>query len=52
MESVKGKNVLLIGATGGIGIKTARLLAGSGANLFVAARNKEKLQSLRRFWQP
>ena len=46
MESVKGKNVLLIGATGGIGIKTARLLAGSGANLFIAARNKEKLQSL------
>lgn len=46
MESVKGKNVLLIGATGGIGIKIARLLAGSGANLFIAARNKEKLQSL------
>ena len=46
MESVKGKNVLLIGATGGIGIKTTRLLAGSGANLFIAARNKEKLQSL------
>ncbi len=46
MESLKGKNVLIIGATGGIGSKTARLLAGSGANLFIAARNKEKLQSL------
>ncbi len=46
MESLKGKNVLIIGATGGIGSKTARLLAGSGANLFLAARNKEKLQSL------
>ena len=46
MESLKGKNVLIIGATGGIGSKTARLLAGSGANLFLAARNKEKLESL------
>lgn len=46
MESVKGKNILIIGATGGIGSKTAKLLAGSGANLFLAARNKEKLQSL------
>ncbi len=46
MESVKDKNILIIGATGGIGSKTAKLLAGSGANLFLAARNKEKLQSL------
>ncbi len=46
METLKGKNVLIIGATGGIGSKTAKLLAGSGANLFLAARNKEKLQSL------
>ena len=46
MESVKDKNILIIGATGGIGSKTARLLAGSGANLFLAARNKEKLLSL------
>ncbi len=46
MESLKGKNVLIIGATGGIGSKTAKLLAGSGANLFLSSRNKEKLQSL------
>ena len=46
MESLKGKNILIIGATGGIGSRTARLLAGSGANLFLAARNKEKLLSL------
>ena len=46
MESVKDKNILIIGATGGIGSKTARLLAGSGANLFLAARNNEKLFSL------
>ena len=46
METVKNKNILIIGATGGIGNKTARLLASSGANLFMAARNKEKLETL------
>ncbi len=46
MESVKGKNVLITGATGGIGSKTARLLSSSGANLFIAARNREKLTAL------
>ncbi len=43
MESVKGKNILVVGATGGIGSKTAKLLAGSGANIFLASRNAEKL---------
>jgi short-subunit dehydrogenase len=46
METIKGKNVLLIGATGGIGSKTAKLLAQSGANLFLTGRNQEKLQAL------
>jgi short-subunit dehydrogenase len=44
MESVKGKNILILGATGGIGEKTAALLAGSGARLFLSGRNTEKLQ--------
>ena len=43
METLKGKNVLLIGATGGIGSKTAKLLAGSGASLFLTGRNEAKL---------
>ena len=43
MQSLKGKNILLVGATGSIGSKTAKLLAGSGANLFLAGRNKDKL---------
>ncbi|MBK8139687.1 MAG: SDR family oxidoreductase [Chitinophagaceae bacterium] len=43
MESIKGKNILVVGATGGIGSKTAKLLAGSGANIFLAGRNAEKL---------
>jgi short-subunit dehydrogenase len=46
MESLKDKNVLLIGATGGIGSKAAKLLAGSGANLFITGRNTEKLQEV------
>jgi short-subunit dehydrogenase len=46
MESVKNKNVLIVGATGGIGSRVAKLLAGSGANLFLAGRNIEKLAAL------
>jgi NADP-dependent 3-hydroxy acid dehydrogenase YdfG len=43
MESLKGKNVLVTGATGGIGMQTAKLLAGSGAVVFLSGRNKERL---------
>ncbi len=46
METLKGKNVLLIGATGGIGSKTAGLLAGSGASLFLTGRNESKLKQV------
>jgi short-subunit dehydrogenase len=46
MESIKNKNILVIGATGGIGGKTVQLLSASGANLFLAARNAEKLQEI------
>jgi len=46
METIKGKNILLIGATGGIGSRTAKLLAQSGANLFLTGRNEEKLKAL------
>lgn len=46
MEKLTQKNVLIAGATGGIGEATARLLAGSGANLFLAGRNSEKLTAL------
>lgn len=46
MESVKGKNILLVGTTGSIGSRTAKLLASSGANLFLAGRNPEKLAAV------
>ena len=46
MENLKGKNVLLIGASGGIGAAAAKLIADSGANLFLAAGNIEKLKTV------
>jgi short-subunit dehydrogenase len=46
MEKLTQKNVLVAGATGGIGEATARLLAASGANLFLAGRNPEKLKAV------
>ncbi len=46
MEQIKGKHVLVAGATGGIGMQLVKLLAGSGANLFVTGRNREKLTAL------
>ncbi len=46
METLNGKNILVVGATGGIGSKLAKLLAGSGAKLFLAGRNPEKLEEV------
>ncbi len=46
METLIGKNILVVGATGGIGSSTAKLLAGSGASLFLAGRNEAKLQEV------
>jgi NAD(P)-dependent dehydrogenase (short-subunit alcohol dehydrogenase family) len=43
MESLKDKNVLIVGATGGIGYSTAKLLHQSGANVYIAGRNSDKL---------
>ena len=46
METLQGKNILLVGATGGIGSKVAKLLAGSGARLFLAGRNEANLSQV------
>ncbi|MEP7375094.1 MAG: SDR family oxidoreductase [Chitinophagaceae bacterium] len=46
MESLKGKNVLVTGSTGGIGSATVKLLAGSGATVFLSGRNSEKLKAI------
>lgn len=46
METIRGKYVLLTGATGGIGQQVAKLLAGAGAHLFITGRNAAKLEAL------
>lgn len=43
---LKGRNVLLTGATGGIGRELTPLLLNSGANLFVTGRDGAKLKEL------
>jgi short-subunit dehydrogenase len=47
MESLKGKSVLVTGATGGIGAATTRLLQAGGAQLFITGRNEMRLKALR-----
>lgn len=46
MEMLTNKNVLIVGATGGIGTETARLIAKNQANLFLTGRDKNALQNL------
>lgn len=41
--SLAGKTILITGATSGIGLATARLLASQGARLILASRNTEAL---------
>lgn len=48
MESnCKGKNIIIIGATGGLGSEFARAFAGRDAKLLLAGRNEEKLKQVR-----
>ena len=46
MESLKGKNVLVVGATGGIGSATVKSLTASGASVFIAGRKTDKLKAV------
>lgn len=46
METIKGKNILIAGATGSIGSEVAKLLSRSGANLFLAGRNAKKIRDV------
>jgi|694.fasta_scaffold00305_4 NADP-dependent 3-hydroxy acid dehydrogenase YdfG len=46
MEKLTHKHVLVVGATGGIGAATARLLGQSGATVYIAGRDRSKLQDL------
>jgi NAD(P)-dependent dehydrogenase (short-subunit alcohol dehydrogenase family) len=44
MPSQAGKTILITGANSGLGLESARLLAGHGAELIMACRNPEKGQ--------
>lgn len=46
METLKGKQVLVVGATGTIGAAIVKLLIGSGANVAITGRNSNKLFEL------
>ena len=46
--NLKGKNVVITGASSGVGNETARLFAGKGANTVIAARSEDKLLELKK----
>ena len=46
METLSKKNILITGASGGIGSAAAKLLGGSGANLFLTGLHADKLHSV------
>lgn len=46
MTNIKGKVVIIMGASSGIGEATTKKLAGEGAKLVIAARREDRLKSL------
>ena len=45
-DQLKGKNIVITGASGGIGAEIAKLCAASGANLILLARSFDKLEQM------
>ena len=43
--SLAGKLALVTGASSGLGVETARVLAGAGARVVMSARNPQKLEA-------
>ncbi|MEM7656922.1 MAG: SDR family oxidoreductase [Bacteroidota bacterium] len=46
MEVIKDKHILVVGATGGIGSRTAKMLAQSGAHIYLTSTREEALEAL------
>lgn len=47
MEIISGKNILLVGATGGIGHQAAKMLQESGGKLMITGRDADKLNEVK-----
>jgi len=47
MKTLAGKNIVITGASGGIGAEIAKLAAARGANLALLARSRDKLEKLK-----
>jgi NAD(P)-dependent dehydrogenase (short-subunit alcohol dehydrogenase family) len=45
IPDLTGRTAVVTGANGGLGLETARALAGAGANVVMAARNREKAEA-------
>lgn len=50
MLLIRGKTVLISGASSGIGKATAELFAANGANIILTARRLDRLEKLRQRW--
>ncbi|CAG9855536.1 unnamed protein product [Phyllotreta striolata] len=48
-KSIKGKHVVIIGGSSGIGRSTARVAAKTGAHVTIMARNKDKLEETKKY---
>ena len=46
MELLHNKNVLIVGATGGIGEETTRLIKNNNANVFITGRDRARLEAI------
>ena len=46
MENLKNKSILIVGASSGIGAKTAQVLSEHGSNVVLVARREEQLQQV------
>ena len=47
MQDLEGRTAVVTGANGGLGLATAKALAGAGAHVVMAARNQAKAESAR-----